>query len=443
MSSHAGSSGPAHPPTRRFGPYRFCARWICGLAFLLSACSGEVELYDPDQAPQDSLPTDVQKATVTLTFRIAREDSTVGQALGWPEGAVPGAEVTLSRTGSTQELTGLTAGDGSISFEKLLPGNYRASAVRLLTEEERALLAQPDGDVNALGGGRAFDVAAPATERAIMLAAGRPRSLVISEWSFQQDRTATGFYAFGGYLELYNNSDTTIYLDRKLVGSGLYNTFYDYGGERCDLTDHLHNDPEGIWILFLFQFPGTGRQYPLQPGRTAVVATDAIDHTVIVETAVDLSHAEFEFIGSGDADNPAAANLVSVGPHFCCPGLDGVYHGLFYFGVADVAVIADPVELASLERDPDYHSEIWRLPADKVLEVVTWRTTANFGTPPCSTMVHERFDRQEAMILDPLDIKSGQRPILFTTTDGRAVLQHTRTSARDFVARQRSPGRVE
>jgi len=432
--------GSAQPPVRRSVFSRLPIYAIGSFALLVCACSGEVELYDPNETPQDSIPTDIQKADITLTFQIATEDSTVSQALGWPEGSVPDAEVTLSRSGSSEELTGTTDADGRISFEKLLEGNYRASAVRILTEEERALLAEPDHDVNALGGGGSFDVAAPKTEETISLAAGRPRSLVISEWSFQDDKVPTGFYSLGGYLELYNNSDTIIYLDRKVIGAGLYNQFYDYNGEVCARAAYLHNDPDGIWILFLYQFPGTGRQYPLDPGHTAVVATDAINHKVIVETAADLSDAEFEFIGTADVDNPQAANLVSVGPRQCC----ALGHGLRYFGVANLAVVADPLPLDELTKELYADAvEVWRLPADKIVEVVTWRSTANYGTPPCPRMVHERFDRQEAMILDPQSVESGQRPIIFTTPDGRAVLQHTRTSARDFVPRQRTPGRIE
>ena len=120
--------GSVQPPVRRSVVSRLSICAVVLLVLLLSACSGEVELYDPTQTPQDSIPTDVQKADITLTFQIATEDSTVSQALGWPAGAVPGAEVTLSRTNSSEEFTGVTDSAGGITFEKLLPGNYRASA---------------------------------------------------------------------------------------------------------------------------------------------------------------------------------------------------------------------------------------------------------------------------------------------------------------------------
>jgi hypothetical protein len=444
LLSGASCSGLARPLTRRSLPKSFSGAAICGFLFLLCACSGEVELYDPSQTPQDTLPTGVQKADLSLTFRIASEDSAVAQALGWPEGAVPDAEVTLSRTGSSEELTGTTDAEGSITFEKLLEGNYRASAVRILTEEERALLADPDRDVNALGGGGSFDVSAPATEKMISLAAGRPRSLVISEMSPVAEPNPAGFYSFGNYLELYNNSDTTVYLDGKLIGNA-FAPSYDYPKWPCAEYERWSNDPEGIWAMFIYQFPGTGRQHPLAPGELAVIATDAIDHREYGDGAVDLSDADFEFIGTGDVDNPAAPNLVSVGQRPCCPGTT---HGL-EFRWPDLFV-ANPVDLDAVPKEVPTNypstSAVWRIPAEAVLDAALFESVRNsLGYPLCPNPIHDNFDRQTAVIIRGSaegSHYSAHRRILYTLPDGRAILQHTRTSARDFVWALRSPGEL-
>ena len=50
---------------------------------------------------------------------------------------------------------------------------------------------------------------------------------------------------------------------------------------------------ERIW-----QFPGNGHDYPLQPGESAVIAQLAVNHKLPVynpNSPVDCSHAEFEF----------------------------------------------------------------------------------------------------------------------------------------------------
>ena len=412
-------------------------------AFLLflSTCSGEVRLFDPAETPPDTIPSGVQKADLTLTVQVDAADEAVSEALGWAERAVPGAEVTLSRIRSTEELTGLTDSAGRVKFERLLPGDYRASAVRLLTEAERGRLVPPDEDVNALGGGTIFTVEAPETDATLELAAGRPRSLVISEWSVESGMSSPGtWYEFGGFLELYNNTDTTIYLDGKLIGAGLRGA-WDYSGWPCSVAEPWRNDADGVWVLFLFQFPGAGHQYPVGPGQPVVIATDAIDHGQYAEGMPDLSDADFEFIGSSDVDNPRAPNLVSVGPRECCLG-----HGLKYEELDDIAILADRFDLSSITRDPDYGGlEIWRIPAARILDVVTWRTPGEVPNAPCPRMVHERFDGQEARILAPCrsypcEPPSGQRRVLLVQPDGRRDLQHTRTSARDFFARRRTPG---
>jgi len=49
--------------------------------------------------------------------------------------------------------------------------------------------------------------------------ASRRKPLVISEWFFNTGRVpGVGTYSYGGYIELYNNADTTVFLDGLRVG---------------------------------------------------------------------------------------------------------------------------------------------------------------------------------------------------------------------------------
>jgi len=345
--------------------------------------------------------------------------------------------VTLRRSGSRDELTAVSDCEGTVTFERLLPGEHEVSALRLLTEEERGQLPEAEREVNAFAGGRTLRVRAPATEATLLLGAGRPGSLVISEWSFKRAwSAATGSYSFGGFLELYNNTDTTIYLDGKLIGSGVTGAF-DYPKWPCTAYERFTNDPDGVWNYYLFQFPGSGGQYPLSPGETAVIATDAIDHTQYAEGTLDLSGADFEFIDSGDPDNPRAPNLVSVGPRPCCLG-----HGLSYSTLDAVALVADPVDLSQVPRDFTLPGpEVWRVPAAAVLDVATFRAEGEFSYPPCKQMVHPRFDRQPAPVPRGYVLISNQRAVV-AILPGRKVLQRTLTSSRDFLLAAPTPSRL-
>jgi len=106
------------------------------------------------------------------------------------------------------------------------------------------------------------------------------------------------FYFYDQFIELYNSSDDTVYLDGMII---------------CRMAHMLAN------VTYIFQFPGvplTGRQYPVRPGQFVVVAQDAIDHTQIplvpLPGSVDLSNADWEFVNArdyGDSDNPNIPNL--------------------------------------------------------------------------------------------------------------------------------------
>ncbi len=428
--------GGTPEPASRHGPAPTLGTLVAALLATAAACSGEVELVDPTESPTPGL----ERATLAVVVQIHPQDSAVARAIGWPDALIPQAEVTLQRQGSTEELTAATDSSGAVSFERLLAGSYRVSAVRILTEEERALLPEAEADVNALGGGATVSVSAPATDLSLWLAAGRPGSLVISEWSFLSVPYDGGasWYDFGGYLELYNNTDTTIYLDRKLIGSGVRGA-WDYSSSPCAEFEKWRNDAEGLWIFFLYQFQGSGRQFPLRAGHHTLIATDAIDHRPYAPDAIDLSSADFEFEGSADVDNPTVPNIVTVGPREYFRG-----HGLRFISLDDIVVVADPVDLSTLPVDHTPAGvEIWRLPAENIIDVHTYRTTWTPSNPPCERMVHERFDRQEARMLGDLDyLLSAQRRVLFTTPEGRKVLQNTRTSSRDFRALARSPGLI-
>jgi len=109
------------------------------------------------------------------------------------------------------------------------------------------------------------------------------------------------FYWFDQFIELYNSSEDTVYLDGMVV---------------CRMGTFLEN------VTYIFQFPGEpliGREYPVPPDAFVVLAKDAMDHTNIpnlpLPESVDLSHADWEFRNSvdyGDFDNPDVPNIDNI-----------------------------------------------------------------------------------------------------------------------------------
>jgi hypothetical protein len=407
---------------------------LCALAV---ACGNDGSPLDPGGNGGDG-PPDAQRADLVVTARIDSADAAVAAALGFPGGAVPGAEVTIRRAGTTTELKATADAQGRVTFERLLPGAYSISAVRVLTPQERSRLSGDLDGVNALGGGRGLDVAVPRTDGAVSLTAGRPGSLVISELWFGS-AVGGGFigYTNGFYIEVYNNGTTVQFLDGKTVARGA--AFgHDYEINPCGETERFRDDPEGVWVWWSYRFPGGGSEYPLQPGHAIVIASEAIDHRMLAPGQFDLSRADFEFGGPNAADNPHVPNMISIGPR-TWSGIGGFN----WYSLNGVALIADHVEMSALPVETTPANNIAaRIPGAKILDVVSFWALRNSTTPLCARQVHQRFDRQGAQVLPSNSMLAFKRRPLLTMPDGRVVLQRTLTGARDFIAAPPSPGTV-
>jgi hypothetical protein len=247
---------------------------------------------------------------------------------------------------------------------------------------------------------------------------------------------------FTGFLELYNNADTTVYLDGIIVGTTLPIS-NDYTNFPCAAYQSLTIDPDALWARRMDRFPGAGRDHPLAPGHTTVIATDAIDHSVIVPGALDLRGANWDFTGPTDVNNPSVPGMLDIG---LTPMVLG--HGTFYGGqFTSVVFLALPLDVSALprQRDPFSGGEYARVPRQSVIEVVALRSPYQSAFSPCPEVVHANFDRQPAYLIGLGDADfpfSAQRKVAITRADGRKLLQHTRTAAADFFRGHRTPGSI-
>ena len=102
-----------------------------------------------------------------------------------------------------------------------------------------------------------------------------------------------GSYYYDQFYEVYNNSETTVYLD-----SICFTILYP---STASAILPIWEDPE--WEEYVFgitcwQFPGNGTDYPLHPGETVVLAGMAVDHRLPENnpaSPVNLQSADFEF----------------------------------------------------------------------------------------------------------------------------------------------------
>lgn len=104
-----------------------------------------------------------------------------------------------------------------------------------------------------------------------------------------------GDYQFDKYITLHNNSDKTVWLDE--VCLGMYDPFNSTGTNKW-----ISIDTEGNTIYkdfapaatAIWQFPGKGDTFPLEPGQDAVIAVNgAIDHSAQYPLSVNLNREDY------------------------------------------------------------------------------------------------------------------------------------------------------
>ncbi len=405
---------------------------------LISGCGGGLTTVPPPPPPPPS-------GALILQLIPVAEDQTAAQALGWGA-TIPGADVTLTPTDSSAAArTVRSTALGTADFGIVGAGTYLVEASRWLSAGETVSLpAGQDVDgwfvkTRIAGGGGVTTISVPASRR---------KGLVISEWAFNiaAPPPVNQTYNYGGYVEIYNNGDTTAYLDGLTLLPGLVDQF-DFQGTQCSLLRNFRVDPLGIWTRHVQQFPGGGQDYPLAPGATATIAVDAIDHSQIVAGGIDLSHANFEFWGGpGDVDNPNAPNMIDT----LSLGADITGHGPFGAGLGSVVALARPYSLATVVKTTLPSSQTadqWaRVPGENILDVVTLWPGFVSAYPRCPELINSLFDRSSS------DVRGSDENIEFLYSISRraipggavgpVILQHTRSSDADFVRTSRSPGVV-
>lgn len=251
----------------------------------------------------------VTREPLTHSVQVEPEDAERAEAVGWQDGFVPGAELALRRElpdgGIVDPVTATTGADGTVDFSGLLPGIYRVSALRLLSPEEVSRTEGSHPTLRAFGGGAKLEMREGTTEFTLPVQTNRTGHLIVSELSTVDKPCCDrgGDPTWVGYIELYNNSGETIFLDGKLLGRAL-NWNWEAEQIGCSQIEPFSNDPAGLWTRLMARCPGSGASHPVAPGETVLIAHDAIDHSEVDPDYPDLSAANFEVPGDGgDPDN--------------------------------------------------------------------------------------------------------------------------------------------
>ena len=254
-----------------------------------------------------------------------------------------GSVVKLTDTSTGQQYEATTSDEGKAILQ-LLPGTYNIEVSKSLTKEQNNNLFGFDNEANFAASKQGVIISTTANSLSFKMSAARMGDLVIKQIYYTGSDIKKAANYHDNFFEVYNNSSDTIYLDglyfAKLQGvqkyiasnagkkgytaNGQYNWAEAQGleglGEKAN-TDY-------VYAKTVIAFPGTGKDYPLAPGKSKIVASSARNHKEPLpgkpavqkpELTIDLSHAHFEvyldpsFVKDGkslDTDNPAVTNMV-------------------------------------------------------------------------------------------------------------------------------------
>lgn len=225
-----------------------------------------------------------------------------------------GLEVQLkdSRTSNITKCVLDENGKGSIKVEK---GTYDIAIDRLYkgkTAEENVVYSAKFENCNITEEGQIIEV-----KLNVFLANTNNSGFIFSEVFFNGERNSGWMMHPDQYYVVFNPTQEILYAD----GLSLATTAQASIVEKYEFFDQYMSD--GIVPLTGFvTIPGSGKDYPVNPGEKFVIATTAIDHSAIVlgdtlayDHAVDLSGADFEIYpdfwkGDKDIDNPDVPNMI-------------------------------------------------------------------------------------------------------------------------------------
>ncbi len=131
---------------------------------------------------------------------------------------------------------------------------------------------------------------------------------VIEELFFAGNNTPENeLYLGDRYIKIYNNSENVLYADGLAIAGTTFSTV-----ERYDYQPNIM--PEAVAVNAIIMIPGSGKEYPVQPGGSIIIAETAINHKEYNSTAINLSNADFEMLDPDDdedVDNPKVTNMIN------------------------------------------------------------------------------------------------------------------------------------
>ena len=269
-------------------------------------------------------------------------------------------------------------------------------------------------------------------EVSVLVDAVKESALVFKEIYYEG---CGNYYFRDQFYEIYNNSTEVVYADGLCIAETVFANYdksiiYEWPIENAD---------QYVFVQTVWQIPGEGTTYPVQPGESFVIAQWGANHTAKElsdgASPVDLSGAEFEAIeketttysGLVLTDNPAVNMAKVVMASYAMPQWLTSVSGSRY-------IIFKPSEPLKNEdfitaTNADYNGVGREIPISEIIDAVQ---TVSDETDMAILGLPTVLDAGAIWCSGPYLVESISRKVKETRADGTVVYQDTNNTTNDF-----------
>jgi len=393
--------------------------------------------------------------------------------------AFPFANVKVTLTNLRNQSTAVLAPDasGKLVFPGIAAGDYNINAAVTISRSNYETLTgtDPGADVsfNASQNNLSIPVGFSETLE-LELVNGTSGQFVIKQVYYAGSSTSDGAIFRDQFIEIYNNTDEVLYADglyvSRLTGKQSKpdgKEHYQANGQldwskSPDMPTDIDANKDYVYLRDLFQIPGSGSQYPVNPGESIIIAQNAMNHKVPFtnnsgkeisvknpDLTIDLSGADFEvYFGdipgqklfASDIDNPSVPNMNVIryeGNDWILDN-NGRDSYIIFRASADLDVESLPAYYQpSLAAPVESTKKYTQLPVDVIMDAV--EVQPNLADDRMPKKLRPDFDAGFTFVSQ--GSYSSQAVIRKTasTENGRKILQDTNNSSEDFVVIKVNP----
>lgn len=395
------------------------------------------------------------------------------------------ALVRITNNTSGTVIEAYTNSNGVAGFASITPGLYTVTTSITIPKTTYQQLSGTVVDQDVIFNGNLTNqsITNAQTNLITPMVTGRLGNWVFKQIYYAGSNTASGASFRDQFFEIYNNSTDTLYADSLCFAQiiGVNNTTANYpangylSNNQYDWTKSIGmNDANAntkyVYARSVYMIPGTGKQVPVLPGKSLVIAQTAQNHAAPyvmndgtvqgitdATTTIDLSKSDFETYlvdykraESGnsptfspykwDVDNPGVPNMSVV---YIASGSDMVLDNVGRDGYILYKLNgANPKTSLPFFPLPTVTSVIatttlyQQIPIKNVIDAVETQRAVE------SQRVPKRL--QNSLDAGPTNVAAGeyssQSLIRKTarTVNGRRILQDTNNSANDFTTKTKA-----